>query len=106
MPRSPGYSSYSPSLDGSEVTPDELEFLLAMHAFQRRTGRRYPTWREVLHVARCLGYRKVAEPTAIDAPKPPPPDDPFEIRHTDPLPAEAGKFEIRNSKEGPESGAA
>jgi len=75
MPRSPGYTSYSAYLDGSEMTPEEVEFLLAMHAFQRRTGRRYPTWREVLYVARCLGYRKVAEPERIGEPQPPPPGD-------------------------------
>jgi hypothetical protein len=61
MPRKPGYTSYSPAVDGSEMHPNELEFLLAIEAFQRRTGRRYPTWREVLHVAHCLGYRKIAE---------------------------------------------
>ena len=42
--------------------PTRSEFLLAMLAYQKRFRRRYPTWREVLHVARCLGYRKVAEP--------------------------------------------
>ena len=70
MPRKPGYTSYSLRLDGSEMTPQEVEFLLAVSAFQRRFGRRYPTWREVLHVAWCLGYRKVAEPVAVCEPKP------------------------------------
>ena len=72
MPRDPGYTSYSIRLDGSEMTPEEVEFLVAMAGFQRRFGRRYPTWREVLHVARCLGYRKVAEPVPICQPQPPP----------------------------------
>ena len=71
MPRKPGYTAYSPSLDGSEMKHDEWEFVLAMAGFQRRFGRRYPTWREILHVLRCLGYRKVAEPVAICEPKPP-----------------------------------
>jgi len=57
------YTAYSLGLDGSEITPDEAEFLLAMAAYQKRFRRRYPTWREVLHVARCLGYRKVAPPS-------------------------------------------
>ncbi|MBA4065484.1 MAG: hypothetical protein C0501_17570 [Isosphaera sp.] len=73
MPPKPGYTSYSSALDGSEMTRDEWEFLLAMSGFQKRTGRRYPTWREVLHVARCLGYRKVAEEVPIGPPKPPDP---------------------------------
>jgi hypothetical protein len=71
MPRKPGYTAYSPTLDGSEISRDEWEFLLAMAGFQKRFGRRYPTWREVLHIARCLGYRKVAEAVAICEPQPP-----------------------------------
>lgn len=57
-----GLTAYSLAYDGSEVTPDELEFMLAMAAYQKHTRRRFPTWREVLHVARCLGYRKADEP--------------------------------------------
>ena len=60
MLRPTEYTSYSLRFDGSEITPDETEFLLAMLAYQKRFRRRYPTWREVLHVAHCLGYRKVA----------------------------------------------
>jgi hypothetical protein len=70
MPRKPGYTSYSAALDGSEMTRDELEFLLAVATFQKRTGRRFPTLRELLHVAHCLGYRKVAKPTPISKPRP------------------------------------
>jgi hypothetical protein len=72
MPRKPGYTAYSPALDGSEMTRAEVEFLLAVSTYQRRHGRRYPTWREVLHVLRCLGYRKVAEPVPIGPPQPVP----------------------------------
>lgn len=56
------HTAYTLGLDGSEFTPDETEFLLAMLAYQKRFRRRYPTWREVLHVARCLGYRKTETP--------------------------------------------
>lgn len=76
MPRKPAYTSYSQALDGSEMTRPEVEFLLAMSAYQRRYGRRYPTWREVLHVLYCLGYRRVAEPVPVGPPQPvldPPP---------------------------------
>lgn len=65
-------TAYTLGLDGSEITPDETEFLLAMLAmlaYQKRFHRRYPTWREVLHVARCLGYRKSAEPTSVERTK-------------------------------------
>ena len=65
------YTSYSLYYDGSDMTDDEIEFLLAVASYQKRFGRRYPTWLEVLNVLRCLGYRKVAEAVAIDEPKPP-----------------------------------
>ena len=43
---------------GSELTGDVLEFITAMHAYQRRYRRRYPSWSEVLYVLRTLGYAK------------------------------------------------
>lgn len=45
----------------SDVTysADELEFMLAMERLKRRLGRQ-PTCRDVLAVARSLGYRKVS----------------------------------------------
>jgi hypothetical protein len=66
------YTSYSLYFDGSDMTDDETEFLLAVAAYQKRFRRRFPTWLEVMHVLRCLGYRKVAEPVPIDQPQPPP----------------------------------
>ena len=65
------YTSYSEFYDGSEMTADQIEFLLAIASYQKRFERRYPTWLEVLNVLRCLGYRKVAEALPIDEPKPP-----------------------------------
>ena len=60
MFRPNGLTAYSLHFKGSDVTDEELRFLLTMHAYQRRFRRRYPTWREVLFVARSLGYRKIA----------------------------------------------
>ena len=57
---------------GCATTADELEFALAVYAYQRTTGRRYPAWSEVLFVLRGLGYLKGPPP-----PEPPsPPPDP------------------------------
>lgn len=50
------------ALAGAEISPDELEFMNAVDAFKRRTGKAFPLWSEVLVVVRSLGYRKVAEP--------------------------------------------
>ena len=69
------YTSYSMYYDGSQMTSEEIEFLLAVAGYQKRFGRRYPTWLEVLHILRCLGYRKVAEPVTIEQPLPPKDDN-------------------------------
>jgi hypothetical protein len=70
------YTSYSPYFDGSDMTADETEFLLAVASYQKRFRRRYPTWLEVLHIAHCLGYRKVADPVPVAEPVPPVPANP------------------------------
>ncbi len=36
----------------------EVEFLEAMQAYKKRSGRMFPTWSEVLEVLRDLGYQK------------------------------------------------
>ena len=62
MPRKIGFSTYAEEFPGSDITDDEWEFMKAITAYQKRWNRRYPSWREVLHIAICLGYRKVAAP--------------------------------------------
>lgn len=54
---------------GCELTPDEVEFGLAVHKYKRRTGRLNPTFAEVLAIAKSLGYRKVGadEPLIVEA---------------------------------------
>lgn len=47
------------STDGSLYTEAEVEFMLAMERYKREKGRRFPNWKEVLEVAKSLGYRKV-----------------------------------------------
>ncbi len=44
---------------------NEVEFMRAMDAYKRKSGRPFPTWSEVLEVLMSLGYRKVAEPTEM-----------------------------------------
>jgi hypothetical protein len=39
---------------------DETEFMTAMDRFKREKRRPFPTWSEVLHVLKTLGYRKAA----------------------------------------------
>jgi hypothetical protein len=48
-----------------DYTDDEIEFMRAMDQYKRDNRRPFPTWSEVLEVLRALGYRRVAEPTAL-----------------------------------------
>jgi hypothetical protein len=49
------------------LAPDEMEFINAVNAYRNRYMRPFPTWSEVLHIAKALGYRKAG------AEKPPSP---------------------------------
>lgn len=40
------------------IDADVLEFIAALDAFKAQHGRPFPSWSEVLHVLRELGYRK------------------------------------------------
>jgi hypothetical protein len=42
----------------AEFSPDQTEFLMAIDAFKTTTGKRFPTWVEVMRVFESLGYRK------------------------------------------------
>lgn len=43
---------------GADYTPDELEFLTAVDAYKRQTGRAFPAWTEILALFVSLGYKK------------------------------------------------
>jgi len=49
-----------PTTSEREYTEAEMEFMLAMNEYKRRSGRMFPTWSEVLEVLRDLGYVKTA----------------------------------------------
>ncbi len=48
-----------------DYTDDEIQFMKAMDQYKRDNSRPFPTWSEVLEVLRSMGYRKVAEATAL-----------------------------------------
>jgi hypothetical protein len=57
-----------------DYSNDEVEFMHALDAYKRSSGRMFPTCSEVLEVLTKLGYRKVApatDPTAFDEPAEP-----------------------------------
>lgn len=51
-------SRFEENFPGAGLSPDEVEFALAMERYMRLQNRRFPTWHEVLRVAHALGYRK------------------------------------------------
>jgi hypothetical protein len=56
-----------------DYNDEEIDFMKAMDQYKRDNRRPFPTWSEVLEVLRSLGYRKVAEKTALPglpSPKP------------------------------------
>ena len=48
-----------------DYTDEEIQFMKSMDQYKRDNRRPFPTWSEVLEVLTALGYRKVAEPTAL-----------------------------------------
>ena len=46
-----------------EYADEETEFMMTMERYKRENKRPFPTWREVLAVAKSLGYRQVAKNT-------------------------------------------
>ncbi|HEX6986581.1 MAG TPA: hypothetical protein VF170_14460 [Planctomycetaceae bacterium] len=48
-----------------DYSDDEIAFMKAMDEYKRKSGRMFPTWSEVLEVLHSLGYRRVADPSAL-----------------------------------------
>ncbi|HEY2155220.1 MAG TPA: hypothetical protein VGH33_06290 [Isosphaeraceae bacterium] len=76
-----------PTTFEKQYSADELEFMTAMQEFKIRTAKAFPTYAEVLAVARALGYHRpdsdaiegqtAAEanvPVSLPFPPPPPPN--------------------------------
>src|SRR5260370_29107384 len=60
-----------------DYSDEEITFMKAMDQYKRDNRRPFPTWSEVLEVLYALGYRKVAEPTALPGLAPPVPRAPL-----------------------------
>ncbi len=66
--RGPGIrlSDTRKSAEEGQMSEEQFEFLMAIDEYKRRNSRPFPTWTEVLEVIKALGYRRVAEPAALD----------------------------------------
>ena len=60
-----------PTTCEKDYSDEEITFMKAMDQYKRANRRPFPTWSEVLEVLRSLGYRRVAEPTALPGKKEP-----------------------------------
>ena len=67
--RGPGHrrSPERRAAEEGEMTAEQFEFLMAMDQYKRANQRPFPTWTEVLEVIKAIGYRKVAEPQALES---------------------------------------
>ena len=65
-PRKERRRRIDPTTFEKQYTPEELEFMNAMQQFKVRSGKTFPSYGEVLHVARSLGYTKI-NPDAADS---------------------------------------
>ncbi len=53
------------SAEEGQMSDEQFEFLMAINEYKKVNARPFPTWTEVLEVIKALGYRKVAEPSAL-----------------------------------------
>ncbi len=53
------------SAEDGNMSDEQFEFLMAIDEYKKANARPFPTWTEVLEVIKALGYRKVAEPSAL-----------------------------------------
>ena len=60
---------YEENFPGSDYSAEEADFLRAIDRYKTMNRRWFLTWREVLRIAKALGYRRVAAPAAA-LPKP------------------------------------
>ena len=58
-----------------DYSNDEIEFMHALDAYKRFSGRMFPTCSEILEVIRALGYVRVKEENALPINMPVPPAD-------------------------------
>ncbi|MBN1437113.1 MAG: hypothetical protein JW936_08550 [Sedimentisphaerales bacterium] len=49
-----------------EMNDEQFEFIKAIEEYKKVNRRPFPTFTEVLEIAKALGYRKVAEPTPLN----------------------------------------
>ncbi len=54
------------SAEEGEMNDEQFEFIRAIDEYKRVNGRPFPSFTEILEIAKSLGYRKVADPVSLD----------------------------------------
>ena len=49
-----------------EMTDEQFEFVMAIDEYKRLNNRPFPSWTEIMDIIHAMGYRKVAEPKALE----------------------------------------
>lgn len=60
--RGPGRrrADFMKAAEEGEMSQEQFQFLLAIDTFKKTNNKTFPTWTDVLEIARLLGYRKTA----------------------------------------------
>ncbi|MCH9023673.1 MAG: hypothetical protein IID32_13060 [Planctomycetes bacterium] len=48
------------------MNDDQFEFIMAIEDYKKANGRPFPSFTEILEIAKALGYRKVADPQPLN----------------------------------------
>lgn len=59
-PRAARRRMVDPTTCERDYRPEEVEFMQAVEAYKRRSGRMFPTCSELLEIVRTLGYTRTA----------------------------------------------
>jgi len=54
------------SAEEGEMNEDQFEFIMAIEDYKKANGRPFPSFTEILEIAKALGYRKVADPQPLN----------------------------------------
>jgi hypothetical protein len=52
-----------------DMTDDQFEFIMAIKKYKQANHCPFPSYTEILEIAKALGYRKVAEPQSMNPPQ-------------------------------------
>lgn len=58
------------SAEEGDMSDEQFEFIMAIDSYKKANNRPFPSFTEILEIAKALGYRRVAEPQPL-APQPP-----------------------------------